>query len=239
MYRTVAPLISSSHFLVSLDLLGTLVFAITGAFRAVKHELDILGVLVLAVFTGVGGGILRDVCLGATPPFAFTHEVYLGICLAGGLLVFFTAPRIARWWQVVKLLDAIGLGVFAAIGAMKGHQHHLGFIGVTMIGTITAVGGGAIRDILVTEIPAVLASDFYATAAAIGAMVLYLGKQLGMQDAVAMLLAAAVTIVLRLLAMRFRIRLPRVTRLPKPPGRMARRIFPPRMIRRRPSAPER
>lgn len=224
-------MISGSDFLVSLDLLGTLVFAITGAFRAVKHELDILGVLVLSVFTGVGGGILRDVCLGITPPFVFTHEIYLGICLAGGLLVFFIAPHIARWWQLVKLFDAIGLGVFAAIGAMKGHQHHLGLIGVVMIGTVTAVGGGVIRDILVTEVPAVLTSDFYATAAALGALVLYLGKVLGMDDAMAMLVAAIATILMRLLAMHFRLRLPRVPKLPKEPGRMARRISLPRLFR--------
>ncbi|MBP1627640.1 MAG: putative rane protein [Holophagaceae bacterium] len=224
-------MISGSDFLVSLDLLGTLVFAITGAFRAVKHELDILGVLVLSVFTGVGGGILRDVCLGITPPFVFTHEIYLGICLAGGLLVFFIAPHIARWWQLVKLFDAIGLGVFAAIGAMKGHQHHLGLIGVVMIGTVTAVGGGVVRDILVTEVPAVLTSDFYATAAALGALVLYLGKVLGMDDAMAMLVAAIATILMRLLAMHFRLRLPRVPKLPKEPGRMARRISLPRLFR--------
>jgi len=222
---------AGSDLLLALDLLGTLVFAITGAFRAVKHELDILGVLVLSVFTGVGGGIVRDICLGATPPFVFTHEIYFGICLAGDLLVFFIAPRIARWWQVVKFMDAVGLGVFAAIGAMKGYHHHLGFIGVAMVGTVTAVGGGVIRDILVMEIPAVLTSDFYATAAVIGAAVLYLAKVLGLPDATAMLLAAVVTILLRLLAMRFRLRLPRVTRLPKEPGRMARRLSLARVLR--------
>jgi len=221
----VDSLTSGATVLVSLDLLGTLVFAITGAFRAVKHELDILGVLVLAIFTGVGGGILRDICLGATPPFVFDHEVYLVICLAGGLLVYFTAPRIARWWQVVQLLDALGLGVFAAIGAMKGHHHHLGLLGVIMIGTVTAVGGGVIRDVLVTEIPAVLATDFYATAAAIGACTLYACKQLGIQDGAAMLLAVVTTLLVRLLAMYFRIRLPRVRNLPAPPGVMAHKLI--------------
>lgn len=215
---------STATLLPALDLLGTLVFAITGAFKAVKYELDVLGVLVLAVSTGVGGGVLRDICLGATPPYAFTHEIYLGICLAGGLMVFFTARRIARWWQLVKLLDAVGLGVFAAIGAMKGHDHHLGFIGVAMTGTVTAVGGGAIRDLLVREIPGVLATDFYATAAAIGALVLHLGLRLGAPDTLAMSAAAILTVVLRLLAMRFRIRLPRVASLPCPPERLAHRL---------------
>ena len=102
------------ELLFALDLFGTLVFAVTGAFRAVKYELDILGVLVLSVFTGVGGGILRDVILGSYPPAVFTNEIYFLVCLCGGLLVFFTAPRIAQWWHLVKIFDAIGLGVFAA-----------------------------------------------------------------------------------------------------------------------------
>nr|WP_320130937.1 trimeric intracellular cation channel family protein [uncultured Holophaga sp.] len=211
--------------LVAMDLAGTLVFAITGAFRAVKYELDILGVLVLAVFTGVGGGILRDVCLGATPPFVFTHELYLALCLAGGLLVFFTAPRIARWWQVVKLLDAIGLGVFAAMGALKAWDHHLGLIGVVMLGTVTAVGGGVIRDLLVREIPAVLTSDFYASAAALGSLALFGAKHLGLPDGSALALAALLAMALRLMAMYFRLRLPKAAKLPAAPGILAHRLF--------------
>ena len=208
----------------ALDLFGTLVFAVTGAFRAVKYELDILGVLVLSVFTGVGGGILRDVILGTYPPAVFTNEIYFIVCLAGGLLVFFTAPRIARWCNLVKVFDAIGLGVFAALGALKGFEHGLGPIGVVMIGTMTAVGGGVIRDILVSEIPAVLATDFYATAAALGALALWGAKSLGFGDEVCLLFAAALTIVLRLLAMRFQVNLPRVQNLPAAPSEIARRF---------------
>lgn len=223
---------TGSDLLYALDLFGTLVFAVTGAFRAVKHQLDILGVLVLSVFTGVGGGILRDVILGAYPPAVFTNEIYFLLCLGGGFLVFFTAPKIARWWNLVKVFDAIGLGVFAALGALKGYEFGLGPIGVVMMGTMTAVGGGVIRDILVSEIPAVLTSDFYATAAALGALSLWGCKALGGSDELALLVGAGVTLILRLLAMRFRLNLPRVRNLPAAPAALARKLHIPWRKRR-------
>jgi uncharacterized membrane protein YeiH len=216
--------LNGGELLFALDLFGTFVFAITGAFRAVKYELDILGVLVLSVFTGVGGGILRDVILGAYPPAVFTNEVYFLVCLAGGLLVFFSAPHVARWWTAVKVFDAIGLGVFAALGALKGYDHGLGPIGVVMMGTMTAVGGGVIRDILVSEIPAVLSSDFYATAAALGALAYWACEALGWGHEVGLLVAATLTIALRLLAMRFGASLPRVKTLPAPPSELAKKF---------------
>jgi uncharacterized membrane protein YeiH len=207
----------------ALDLFGTLVFAVTGAFRAVKYELDILGVLVLSVFTGVGGGIVRDVVLGTFPPAVFTNELYFLVCLGGGLLVFFTAPRLALWWNVVKVFDAVGLGVFAALGALKGFEHGLGPIGVILMGTVTAVGGGVIRDVLVREIPAVLTSDFYATAAALGALALWGCRAAGLSPEISLAAAAALTIGLRLLAMRLRLELPRARPLPAPPAELAKR----------------
>ncbi len=196
--------------LYTLDLFGTFVFAITGAFRAVRHELDILGVLVLSVFTGVGGGILRDVILGTNPPAVFTDETYFIVCLAGGLLVFFTAPHIARWWNLVQVSDAVGLAVFAALGALKGYEAGLGPIGVVMTGTMTAVGGGVIRDMLVREIPAVLNSDFYATAAALGSLAFWGARWGGFDDGTALLVAAGLTLLLRLVAMRWKLGLPRI-----------------------------
>jgi uncharacterized membrane protein YeiH len=215
---------TGADLLFALDLFGTFVFAITGAFRAVKHQLDVLGVLVLSVFTGVGGGILRDVILGAHPPAVFTNEIYFLLCLGAGLLVFFSAPYIARWWHLVKVFDAIGLAVFAALGALKGYEHGLGPLGVVMMGTMTAVGGGVIRDILVSEIPAVLNSDFYATAAALGALALWACEELGMGNEISMLVAAGLTLLLRLLAMRFQINLPRVRNLPAAPADLAKKF---------------
>jgi len=215
---------TGTDLIIALDLFGTFVFAITGAFRGVRHELDILGVLVLSVFTGVGGGILRDMILGVVPPAVFTHEVYFLVCLAGGLLVFFSATHIAPWWNLVKVFDAVGLGIFAALGALKGYEYGLGPIGVVMMGTMTAVGGGVIRDILVREIPAVLTSDFYATAAALGALSLWGCEAADLGNEASLLVCAGLTIGLRLVAMTLKIGLPRVKNLPAPPAVLPRKL---------------
>jgi uncharacterized membrane protein YeiH len=203
-----------------LDIFGTFVFAISGAFRAVRHELDILGVLVLAIATGVGGGILRDIMLGDIPPTAFQHEIYLVITIAGGLLVFIAAPKIAPRWDYVMIADAIGLSVFAAIGAAKAEQFNLGFIGVIMMAAITATGGGMIRDMLVMEIPAVLKSDFYASAALIGGMCYEAAGALGMEQNSRLVCTIAVTFLLRIAAMKYKLSLPKVRSLPASPSQL-------------------
>ena len=99
----------------SLDLLGTLAFALSGAFRAVKHELDLLGLVVLATLTGVGGGLIRDVLLGSTPPVALKDETYLLVCILGAMLAILGKRRIAFHWDLVMTADAIGLGVLSLI----------------------------------------------------------------------------------------------------------------------------
>jgi uncharacterized membrane protein YeiH len=206
----------------ALDLFGTFVFAVSGAFRAVKYELDLLGVLVLAVATGVGGGMLVDLLAGNSPPFAFRDERYLLICLAGGLLVFVGARRIAPWWDGVMTADALGLAVFAALGAAKGAGAGMGFVGVLMAAAIMATGGGVVRDMLVREIPVVLRADFYATAAIAGAIFFELARARGYSQNIQLFACIAVTLILRLLALRFHIHLPRVQRLPKSPSEQAR-----------------
>ncbi|HBD95223.1 MAG: hypothetical protein A2015_01405 [Spirochaetes bacterium GWF1_31_7] len=209
------------EYFIYLDLIGTLIFAITGAFRAVKHELDILGVLVLATFTGVGGGILRDIILGKTPPAVFQNELHLIICIIGGLVVFFAAPKIAENWPVIKIGDAIGLGVFAVLGAWKGAESGLGPIGTVLIGTISAVGGGVIRDLLVMEIPAVIRTDFYATAAAMGSLCYYICYKLHVSLPVSLISGLSLTTGTRILAMIFKLNLPKVNRLPQEPSEIS------------------
>lgn len=203
-----------------LDLFGTFVFAISGAFRAVKYELDILGVLVLATAVGVGGGIITDLLVGNQPPFALRDERYLMICLLGGLLVFVGARRIAPLWDGVMAADAVGLAVFAALGAAKGAAAGLGHVGVLMAATLTATGGGVVRDLLVNEIPAVLRADFYATAAIAGGLVFEIARTAGYSQNVQLFSCILVTLTLRLLAMRYKVHLPRVRRLPLSPSQM-------------------
>ncbi|MCK4956076.1 MAG: trimeric intracellular cation channel family protein [Candidatus Cloacimonetes bacterium] len=191
-----------------LDLLGTLVFAISGALRASKHNLDILGVLVLSVVTGVSGGIIRDMIIGDNLPAAFRNEWYLMICVIGGILVFIATPKIAKSWNVVRYFDAVGLGVFAAIGATKALQYGAGPIGVIMLSAITATGGGMLRDVLVREIPAVLHRDFYATAAMLGAVVLLILNYFECSQFVQIFSTIAVTTGIRFTAMYFQVQLP-------------------------------
>jgi len=205
-----------------LDIFGTFVFAISGAFRGVKHELDLLGVLVLAIATGVGGGIVRDLMLGSTPPAAFQDETYLLISAAGGLLVFYAAGGIASRWDCVMAADALGLSVFAAIGAAKAAMGGLGVIGIIMMAAITATGGGLIRDVLVREIPAVLRADFYATAALLGGGCFVAAGRLGFSQSTQLFCTVAVTFCLRVLAMKYRISLPRVRSLPASPSQLTR-----------------
>ena len=191
------------------EILGTAVFAITGALKAVKHNLDILGILVLASITGTGGGILRDIILGDTPPAAFRDETFFIVSIISALLVFFLAPDIVKIWKVIRIGDAIGLGLFAAIGASKGISYEMGIIGVVLTGALTATGGGILRDILVNEVPLVIRKDFYATAAVIGSLLLIGADKIHIHQTAAILSAAALTTGLRLLAMKLNLSLPK------------------------------
>ena len=194
-----------------LDLFGVFVFAVSGGFDAAKYRLDILGVFVLAIATGVGGGIMRDVLLGVNPPAVFTDETYLLTCLAGGLMVIFFAHRVQRHFDWVRIADAIGLGVFAAIGAGKAIDLQLGWVGVLMISTMSAAGGGLIRDLLLREIPLILRADFYASAALLGGASLLVWDHFGLEREVGIAVAAVVAITARLLAIKYGLSLPKVS----------------------------
>jgi uncharacterized membrane protein YeiH len=195
-----------------LELIGTFVFAISGGLKATRHNLDLLGILVLAILTGVGGGILRDVLLGATPPAVFQDELYLLVCVLGGLLAFWTVSHLEPFWREMMIADAVGLGVFAGIGALKAHAFDLGPIGIIMMAGLTATGGGVIRDVLVREIPAVLEKDFYATAALAGGLCFLGAMALGSGETLALFLTATITTSLRFYAMFSKIDLPRAKR---------------------------
>ena len=192
-----------------LDLIGTFVFAVSGGLKATRHQLDLLGIIVLAILTGVGGGLIRDVLLGATPPAVFQEELYLGVCIAGGLVAFWAAGHIEPRWREIMIADAIGLGVFAGIGAVKAQAFGLGPIGIIMMAGLTATGGGVVRDVLVREVPAVLKSDFYATAALAGGLCFLAAAFLGATESVALILTVVVTTGLRFYAMFKRLKLPK------------------------------
>lgn len=204
-----------------IDLLGTLAFALTGAFRAVKYELDWLGVIVLASMTGVGGGLLRDVLLGESPPFALREPLYLGVCLLGAVLTIFARHSIANFWNWVLVADALGLGFFAAIGAARAEAAGANAMTIVLLAGLTGVGGGVIRDVLVREIPQVLKSDFYATAALLGGILFWLLGETPLELTPRLLLTTVLTFGLRLFAMRNKLQLPKVKRLPANPSRLS------------------
>lgn len=208
-------------FFYILDLFGTFIFALSGGFRAVKYELDILGVLILSISTGVGGGLIRDCLLGATPPASFKDENYLIVCIVGGLMVFIWSRKLALQWKKIILSDALGLGVFTAIGALKAIQFGLGPVGVVMMSILTATGGGVVRDILVREMPAIIHSDFYATASLIGGISLYCTYLIGAPEIVQILVAVSVTTGLRLFAIKHKLSLPKVTKLDASPSELS------------------
>ncbi len=204
-----------------LDILGTLAFAISGAFRGVKYELDWLGVTVLAIATGVGGGIIRDLLLGSIPPTALTNQTYIITCIIGAIMVICMASKIATQWNLVMAADAVGLSVFTAIGAAKAEAISGVPITTILMAMLTSSGGGVIRDLFVKEIPAVLTTDFYATAALLGGVIFIITGKLGFSHDIRLITTIVITLFLRVLAMKFHIRLPKVHSLSASPSEIA------------------
>ena len=191
-----------------LDLFGTAIFAATGAIKGVRKHLDIFGVTVLACCVGVGGGITRDAILGTVPAAALQHWTYLGVCISMAVLIFFTVRFWMRLRNIIQLCDAVGLGVFTAIGCSKGLSYEVSFIGVLLCGTITAIGGGIIRDVLVREVPVVLRSDFYATASLLGGVVCYFLAFSPVNWFLNFAITSVFVFSLRFLAIHYKFRLP-------------------------------
>ena len=196
-------------WLLYFDLFGVFVFALSGGFDGAKYHLDLFGILVLAIATSLGGGIMRDAILGVHPPAAFVNETYFFTALAAGLIAFFFSNRVERHFEYVKIADAIGLGVFAAIGAAAAMRHELGWVGVVLMSILTATGGGVIRDLLVREIPMILRSDFYATAAIVGAFVFIGMRSYGFAEPYCIGFSALSATLSRFAAMRYNFHLPR------------------------------
>jgi uncharacterized membrane protein YeiH len=185
-----------------LDLVGIFVFGITGALVGVRKKLDVFGIQVLALVTGLGGGFIRDVLIGATPPAALEDWRYLVVPVAAGLLTFFLHPGIGRLERLVNIFDAAGLALFCVIGARKAIEYGLSPLSAALLGTISGIGGGVIRDILSGRVPVVLRSEIYATPAFLGAGIVVVAAALE-YDALWVPIAAAITcFTIRLLAVR-------------------------------------
>jgi uncharacterized membrane protein YeiH len=193
----------------ALDILGTFVFALSGGLLAARKQFDIVGIAVLSVAAGLGGGMTRDVLLGDTPPLAFREEVYLITALLAAGTVFLFHPQVNRMDFSVRVLDAVGLGVFAVSGTLKSLEFDLGPLPAILLGTVTGAGGGVIRDLLAREVPLILQRDIYALAAVLGGVTVVVMLWLGLDTTLAAAGGLVATIGLRLMAIRFNWQAPR------------------------------
>jgi uncharacterized membrane protein YeiH len=190
--------------LMVLELVGTFVFALSGAAAGVKYRLDLFGVLVVSCATATAGGITRDVLIGAIPPAALKDWRYLGISVVAGLVVFVYAPRAERQQRLrnlVLIFDAAGLALFAVSGTQTALGYGLSPVMAALLGMLTGIGGGMLRDVLVSDIPAVLHADLYAVAALAGALVVVAGNALKAQPVASAVAGAAVCFGIRLVGL--------------------------------------
>src|SRR3954453_12538503 len=168
-------LLSTATLLLTLDLIGTFVFALSGAAAGVKNKLDVFGVGVLAFVAGNAGGVTRDLLIGAVPPAAIDDWRYVAVSLVAGAVTFVCYPNVRRLQPIVLLFDAAGLGLFAVAGTQKALAVGINPFVSALLGMLTGIGGGVVRDLLVNEIPVVLRTDLYALAALAGAAVVVAG----------------------------------------------------------------
>jgi uncharacterized membrane protein YeiH len=202
----------SATLLLTIDLIGTFVFAVEGATAAIQGNLDILGLMVLAFATALGGGIIRDVLIGAVPPNSIRDWRYPAAAFAGGAVVFFQSSFVNKVPEsLVVTLDAAGLALFAVAGAAKALDYNIHPFLATLMGGVTGVGGGTIRDVLLARVPSVLRSDVYAAAALAGAAAMTLSLKLKMRPAVATTIGIVVCFALRMVAVHQHWNLPKVT----------------------------
>ena len=197
--------------ILSLNLFGTFAFGISGGLAAVRGRLDVFGVLVLAAVAGLAGGVVRDLLIGV-PPATFRDSSYLAAVGAAGLVCVLAGPRIERVQRLVLVSDAVGLAVFCVTGATKGLEYGLGPVQAVLLGLITGIGGGMLRDVLLGEIPVVLRNELYAIPAMAGAAVVAVADAAGGTSAVFLLIGALVCLSMRLTGLRFGLD------APSPPG---------------------
>ncbi|MDH3764551.1 MAG: trimeric intracellular cation channel family protein [Nitrosopumilus sp.] len=201
--------VTSEFFIYVLDLFGTMAFAVTGAFKAIEKKFDIVGILLLATITGVAGGTIRDVVMGKFPN-SITDPTYVVITVISGITIFFLYSHLKKHWNLFLKFDAIGLGVFAIIGATFAFNlFGLNFLAILLAGMLTAVGGGILRDIFVNQVPIVFVKEFYASASFIGIITFYLILHFGGEIYFATIIGIVITTLLRLIAMKYNWNLPK------------------------------
>lgn len=195
--------------LLSLDLAGTFVFAVNGAITALEAaRLDIVGMLTLGMMTALGGGIVRDTLIDALPPAAFQYWPYLAVAAGGALTAFFFSRALRRFALPIQLLDAAGLSLFCVTGSTKALQYGLGVAPAIILGAVTGVGGGTIRDVMVRKVPTVLTSGLYAIPALVGAAIAVTTVRTGVYGPPAAIGAALACFLIRVVGVRYNLNAP-------------------------------
>lgn len=192
------------------DLFGTMAFAVTGAFKAIEHKSDIVGIIILSIITGVAGGTIRDIIIGKFPPNSISDPSYVIVSVASAVTLFFLYPYLKKHWNVFLKFDAIGLGVFSITGATFAFNiFGLNFLAMAFAGILSAVGGGILRDVFVNEVPIIFVKELYATASFAGIVAFYLLLVGNTPLYVASISGIIITTSLRLVAMKYNWNLPR------------------------------
>jgi uncharacterized membrane protein YeiH len=211
--------VTFSTLVLVLDLCGTFVFALSGAAAGIKRRLDIFGVLVLSFVAANSGGIIRDLLIGAVPPPGIADWRYIAVPLLAGLATFYAGAIVDRLHDSVQIFDAAGLALFAVSGAEKALNFHLGPLTAVVLGMLTGIGGGMVRDILSARIPTVLRGDIYAVAALAGAAVVVAGRLLQLPGTATTLSGAVLCFAIRFMAIRRSWQLPKADRSGRPGGK--------------------
>lgn len=192
-----------------LDLFGVMVFAVTGALKAIQYKMDIVGVIILASSTGLAGGIIRDLLLDRLPPKIILDPYYLTIAVATGIIVFFLHPFFKERENLFLKFDAIGLGVFTIIGSSIAYEMlGLNFLAMSLAGVFTAIGGGIVRDVFVKEIPLVFVKELYASTSFLGIIIFFLMLYFDFNYYISMVFCIVIITLFRLLAIKYNWNLP-------------------------------
>ena len=204
---------TASPLFLALDLAGTFAFALNGSLTASRvAKLDVVGVVTLGMITALGGGIIRDILIDALPPVTFSDWRYLTVAASGSLVAAAFGRRLDRWTNPILVLDAAGLSLFSVSGALKALEFGGGPAQAVILGAITAVGGGTIRDVLIGRVPVVLRSELYAVPALAGALVMVVGTQLGAGEVPVAVGGAGLCFAIRMLGVHYDLD------APTPPG---------------------
>lgn len=200
--RELTRYVTFSTLVLVLDLCGTFVFALSGAAAGIKKKLDLFGVLVLSFVAANVGGIIRDLLIGAVPPPGIADWRYITVPALAGVAAFRWSYLLGRVHGAVQIFDAAGLALFAVSGAEKALDFHLGPVTAVLLGMLTGIGGGMVRDVLSTEVPSVFRGELYAVAALTGAAVVVIGRMLNLPSAAVTIAGAIICFTLRFLAIR-------------------------------------